>query len=117
MDRRTAKELLHLRDWFARVEEVVEAGRDAYLDDSLRQEAGDSLLMKIGETANRLSRAGLEAPHGVRWADAVATRNWLIHQYDAIDRAVTWSTLVRDVPAWRDALGDLVTEAEGVVDT
>jgi uncharacterized protein with HEPN domain len=117
MDRRTAKELLHLRDWFARVSQVVEPGRDAYLDDSLRQEAGDSLLMKIGETANRLSRAGLEAPHGVRWADAVATRNWLIHQDDAINRLITWNTLVRDVPAWRDALKDLITEAERVIGT
>lgn len=112
MDRRVAKELLHLRDWFERVETVTSAGQGAYLSDPLRQEAGDSLLMKIGETANRLSRTDLEAPDGIRWADAVATRNWLIHQYDTIDRAVTWSTLTRDVPTWRHALHALIRRAE-----
>jgi uncharacterized protein with HEPN domain len=115
MDRRTAKELLHLRDWLARAETVVAAGREAYLHDALLQEAGDSLLMKIGETANRLSRAGLEAPDGVRWSDAVATRNWLIHQYDTIDRAITWTTLARDLPTWSDALSDLVADAERTI--
>ncbi|WP_067854200.1 DUF86 domain-containing protein [Aeromicrobium erythreum] len=112
MDRRVAKELLHLRDWFVGVDAVTGAGRAAYLVDPLRQEAGDSLLMKIGETANRLRRADLAAPEGVRWADAVATRNWLIHQYDTIDRSLTWTTLVRDVPAWRDALAELVAVPE-----
>ena len=107
-----AKELLHLRDWFAKVEVVVASGREAYRQDDLRQEAGDSLLMKIGETANRLRRAGLAEPPGVRWSDAVTTRNWLIHQYDAIDRDVTWSTLTLDVPQWRAALAALVREAE-----
>lgn len=34
MDRRTAKELLHLRDWFTRAQTVVAAGRDAYLNDA-----------------------------------------------------------------------------------
>ena len=115
MDRRVAKELLHLREWFERIETVTLGGRDVYLADALRQEAGDSLLMKIGETANRLDRAGLEAPDGVRWGDAIATRNYLIHQYDTIDRAITWTTLVRDVPAWRRALGPLIAEAEATV--
>lgn len=61
MERRIAKEFLHLRDWFERAEAVTSAGREAYLTDPLRQEAGDSLLMKIGETANRLSRTDLAA--------------------------------------------------------
>lgn len=117
MERRIAKELLHLRDWFERAEAVTSAGREAYLTDPLRQEAGDSLLMKIGETANRLSRTDLAAPGGVRWTDAIATRNWLIHQYDTIDRSITWTTLVRDLPAWRDALAQLILYAEAAVRT
>ena len=55
MERRAAKELLHIRGWLDRVDEVVERGRDAYLADDLLQEAGDSLMMKLGEAANRLS--------------------------------------------------------------
>ena len=69
-------------------------------------------MMKIGEAANRLAHAGVDAPTGVDWADAVANRNWLIHQYDQIDRDITWATLERDLPAWREALSTAIEEAE-----
>ncbi len=35
MDRKAAKELLHLQGWFQRVEEIVKRGQDAYLADEL----------------------------------------------------------------------------------
>ena len=92
MDRRAAKELLHMRDWLLRAGEIVERGRHRYLADALLQEAGDSLMMKLGEAANRLSRLGVLAPDGVEWAIAVANRNFIIHQYDEINRALTWQT-------------------------
>jgi hypothetical protein len=68
MDRKAAKELLHIKGWLHRVDEIVARGREAYLADDLLQEAGDSLMMKLGEAANRLSRLGVLAPDGVEWA-------------------------------------------------
>ena len=53
MDRRTAKELLHVEGWLARAAEIVARGKDAYLSDAMLQEAGDSLMMKLGEAAAR----------------------------------------------------------------
>jgi uncharacterized protein with HEPN domain len=96
MDRKIAKEFLHLREWLRRAGEIVESGKDRYDSDELLQEAGDSLMMKIGEAANRLSRVGVVAPKGVEWNSAIGNRNWLIHQYDEIDRDITWSTLAGD---------------------
>lgn len=43
-------------------------------------------MMKLGEAAGRRARANVEPPTGIAWADAIANRNWLIHQYDEIDR-------------------------------
>jgi len=57
-------------------------GRDAYAADGLLQEAGDSLMMKLGEAAGRLARADVESPSEMAWTDAITNRNWLIHQYD-----------------------------------
>jgi uncharacterized protein with HEPN domain len=88
IDRKVAKELLHVRDWLDRAQEIVDRGKGIYLRDDLLQEAGDSLMMKLGEASNRLSRAGIKGPDGVSWQDAIANRNWLIHQYDEIDRHV-----------------------------
>ncbi len=48
----------------------------------------------------------------MRWRDAIANRNWLIHQYDHIDREITWATITVDLPVWRVLLADLFAEAE-----
>lgn len=95
MDRKAAKELLHIQGWLERVDEIGVRGKAEYLADGLLQEAGDSLMMKLGEAANRLSKLDLLAPDGVDWALAVANRNSLIHQYDEINRELTWLTPVQ----------------------
>jgi uncharacterized protein with HEPN domain len=115
IDRKVAKELLHVREWLDRAQEIVDRGKETYLRDDLLQEAGDSLMMKLGEASNRLSRAGIEGPDGVSWQDAIANRNWLIHQYDEIDREITWTTLARDLPRWRQALARAFESAEDVL--
>lgn len=63
--------------------------------------------MKLGEAAIRLSRLGVLAPDGVEWALAVANRNFVIHQYDEIDRDLTWQTLSQDLPPWNESLQKL----------
>ncbi|MGC1209217.1 MAG: HepT-like ribonuclease domain-containing protein [Ornithinimicrobium sp.] len=104
LDRKAAKELLHIQLWLNRVDEIAERGKQAYLDDALLQEAGDSLMMKLGEAANRLSKLNVLAAEGVEWALVVANRNFLIHQYDQINRELTWLTLSRDLPSWKASL-------------
>ena len=116
MDRKAAKELLHIKGWLERVDEIVERGREAYLADDLLQEAGDSLMMKLGEAANRLSRLGVLAPDGIEWAIAVANRNFLIHQYDELNRDLTWQTLSSDLPAWNESLQNLLEAAAASID-
>lgn len=115
MDRKVAKDLLHVREWLDRAHDIVSRGPDAYAEDALLQEAGDSLMMKLGEAASRLARANVEPPPRVEWSDAIANRNWLIHQYDQIDRRLTWITLSRDLAGWRAALEALFTQAQHAV--
>ena len=115
MERKAGKELLHIQGWLDRVDKIVARGKDAYLDDDLLQEAGDSLMMKLGEAANRLSRLDVLAPEGVDWALAVANRNFIIHQYDEINRELTWLTLSRDLPEWERSLETLFDEADAAI--
>jgi len=115
MDRKVAKELLHIQGWLGRVDEIIARGRNAYLADAILQEAGDALMMKIGEAANRLGKLDIPAPEGVDWTIAVANRNFLIHRYEAIDRELTWLTLSTDLAAWKVSLRDLFVEASTVV--
>ena len=117
MDRRAAKELLHIQGWLERVDEILARGKDTYLDDDLLQEAGDSLMMKLGEAANRLSKLDVLAPDGIRWATAVANRNFLIHQYDEINRERTWVTLSMNLPEWNASLQQLFKQAQAFIDS
>lgn len=99
------------------MEEIIERGKGAYLADELLQEAGDSLMMKLGEAANRLSKLDVLAPGGVEWALAVANRNFLIHQYDEINRELTWATLSVDLPDWKVSLRALFAAAAETFDS
>jgi uncharacterized protein with HEPN domain len=72
--------------------------------------------MKLGEAANRLSRLEVLAPDGVEWALAVANRNFIIHQYDQINRELTWLTLSVDLPVWHKSLTSLVDQARAALD-
>lgn len=116
MELKAAKELLHIQSWLTRADQIVRRGKAAYLADDLLQEAGDSLMMKLGEAANRLSRLGVLAPDGVEWALAIANRNFIIHQYDEINRELTWVTLSVDLPAWKASLQALFDQAEAALD-
>lgn len=98
-----------------KAEIIVAKGKERYLADELLQEASDSLQMKLGEAANRLTKMGYSAPEGIILQEAIANRNWLIHQYDQIDREITWVTLSRDLPKWGRSLQPEIAAAQRVV--
>jgi hypothetical protein len=65
MELRVAKELLHIQRWLVVVESIVDGGKAAYDRDPVAQEAGDSLMIKIGEASKYLAASGIGAPQGV----------------------------------------------------
>lgn len=116
MEARVAKELLHIEHWLEVAASIVAAGKDAYDADEVAQEAGDSLMIKIGEAAKTLAARGLAAPAGVSWSDAAKNREKLAHHYSITDREITWQTLCASLPAWAPALAPLFFEAAAALD-
>lgn len=116
MDARVAKELLHIQRWLEIAASIVARGKDAYGADEVAQEAGDSVMIKIGEAAKTLAARGLIAPAGVSWSDAAKNRKKLAHHYSITDREVTWQTLSTSLPAWATALMPLFAEATKTLD-
>lgn len=110
----SARDLLHIEAWLETAHEIVDAGREAYDGSRVLQEAGDGLMMKIGEAAHRLDDAGVH-PDGVHWPDAIDNRNELLHEYDFIDRDIAWDTLSVSLPELGTALGELFAAAQRVV--
>jgi uncharacterized protein with HEPN domain len=94
------------REWLLDILEAIERigkyaaeGKDAFLRDELRQVWIVHHLEIIGEAANRLSDALRDQHPEVPWADVIAMRNVLVHQYFGIDLEEVWSTAETDLPA------------------
>jgi hypothetical protein len=65
MDLRVAKELLHIQRWLSIAAAIVSGGRDVYDADPVGQEAGDSVMIKIGEASKYRALPDIDAPPGV----------------------------------------------------
>lgn len=115
MEVRVAKELLHIQRWLSVAATVVANGKAAYDADVVAQEAGDSLMIKIGEAAKTLAARSVPAPAGISWSDAARNRELLAHHYSVIDREVTWRTLSVSLPAWERTLTPLFVEAGAAI--
>ena len=116
MELRVAKELLHIKRWLDVVSSIVDGGKAAYDRDPVAQEAGDSLMIKIGEAAKYLAASGIVPPAGVNWSDAAKNREVLAHHYSTVDRDLTWQTLSVSLREWHTALAPLCAEAQEVND-
>lgn len=112
MELRVAKELIHIEHWLELAEQIVQRGKSAYERDELVQEAGDAIMIKLGEAAKTLAARGVQEPPGVRWSDAARNREKLVHHYAVTDRQLTWQALAVSLPAWKAALAPLFLEAQ-----
>ena len=115
MELRVAKELLHIRGWLDIVASIVERGKAAYDADPVTQEAGESLMIKIGEASKYLAASGIVPPAGVNWSDAAKNREILAHHYSTVDRDLTWQTLSVSLSEWHTVLAPLFAEAHEVI--
>lgn len=116
MELRVAKELLHIKRWLDIVSSIVEGGKASYDRNPVAQEAGDSLMIKIGEASKYLASRGVVAPDGVNWSDAAKNREVLAHHYSTVDRNLTWQTLSVSLGEWHIALAPLFVRAKEVID-
>lgn len=116
MDQRVVKDLLHIERWLGLAAQIVAKGRDSYLTDPLDQEAGDSLILKVGEAAKNIAARNQAAPDGIDWSNAARARDVIAHRYDVTDRAITWGILSRRFPEWQAALVPLFAEARRFIE-
>ncbi|WFP16934.1 HepT-like ribonuclease domain-containing protein [Citricoccus muralis] len=105
------KELLHIQRCLSVSASMVVHGKAAYDEDPIAQEAGESVMMNIGEAFTTLVALGATAPPGVRWSDAAKNREKIAHHYSVIVRELTWRTLAESLPRWEKSRSPLFEEA------
>jgi uncharacterized protein with HEPN domain len=70
-------------------------------------------IQLIGEAAARLGKAFHESHPEIPWAQTVAMRNLLIHEYFAVDLQEVWRTVERDLPVLKHQIDALLQGLEG----
>jgi uncharacterized protein with HEPN domain len=78
--------------------DIVKDGRDAWVNDRLRQLAVERLLEIIGESANALSDAFRTRYPDVPWSDIIGLRVVLAHHYHRVDPNQVWVIAANEVP-------------------
>ncbi|HXM45084.1 MAG TPA: DUF86 domain-containing protein [Bryobacteraceae bacterium] len=76
-----------------------EPGREAFFSDALVQSALLHRLALLGEACRGVSDELREAHSEIPWAQIVAFRNVVSHEYFGVDLELVWSIVTEHVPA------------------
>ena len=99
-------------DAIDRVQQYAAKGREEFDQNELHQTWIVYHLQIIGEAARGLSKGLRSANPQVPWADVIAMRNILIHEYFGIDLQEVWDTAVNDLPKLREQVEEMLRSAE-----
>lgn len=77
---------------------------EAFLRDSMRQDAVTRQLEVVGEAVRRLSEEFCEVRPNVPWRAIIGLRNRLAHDYLGIDMRIVWEVVQNDLPHLRSVL-------------
>ena len=111
-----------LKDEFVYAGHMLDTARDALellggqsradydADKSLRV-ALTHFVQMIGEAARRVSDDFRSQHAHIPWANIVAMRHRIVHDYLDVDDAIVWETVTDDLPALIEALEKIVPDA------
>lgn len=90
--------ILDVLEAIERIERYSKRGREAFEREELLQTWVVHHIQIIGEAVRKVSD-GLRAAHtDVPWAQIIAMRNILVHDYFGVDVEEVWAAVDRDLP-------------------
>jgi uncharacterized protein with HEPN domain len=96
----------------AKIERYTARGQEVFERDELVQVWTLYHLQVIGEAAAQLGQAFHEAHPHLPWAQIVAMRNVLVHEYFGVDLDEVWRTVEQDLPRLKQQIETLVEQQE-----
>ena len=89
--------LLDILEAIEKIERHTVGGKQAFDSDELLQVWIIHHLQTIGEAASKIGRGLRKSHHEVPWAQIIAMRSILIHDYFAVDLDEAWVAADRDI--------------------
>jgi len=101
--------LRHVRDAIADLLAYAEAGEDAFLRETMRQDAVIRKLEVIGEAVKQISEPARALRPDIPWRSVAGMRDRLIHQYFGVDLDLVWNVVRLELPGLAGAVDDLLS--------
>jgi uncharacterized protein with HEPN domain len=102
------KPLIRLNDILENIDRIHRHTKgydfDRFAADTRCQDAVERCLLRISEAARKLADLLEELAPGQPWSDVRAVGNVLRHEYDAVDPAVIWQIVEKDLVPVRRAV-------------
>ncbi len=102
--------LEHILEAIINIETFVKGiGKDAFLDDPVIQSAVLYQFSVIGETVANVETTLLDR-YPYPWHHVRAFRNFILHEYHAIEMWIVWDTIVSDLPGLKKTINSILKE-------
>jgi uncharacterized protein with HEPN domain len=102
--------LLHMLDAIQKIELYIPADREAFMADSLRQDAIIRQLEIIGEATKKLSSELRSKYPTIPWRRIAGLRDILIHEYMGVDLNAVWELTQQNIPQLKTVLKLILTD-------
>lgn len=79
-----------------------------FMSDTKTQDAVVRNLEVIGEAVKRIPEDVRNTAPSLAWHPAAAMRDFLIHEYPAIDAEAVWNTIVHDLPPFKKGVQEML---------
>jgi uncharacterized protein with HEPN domain len=104
-DRKVRQTLEDLKEFATIANDLVTRGYDGFMSDRVLQVAGEAIITRVGEAANRLPEAFQQDFPEIPWRQIIDMRNRLVHHYEVTDPDQVWTALEESLPEFIQALG------------
>jgi uncharacterized protein with HEPN domain len=110
------RDIERFRDMLDALDSITKAidGRTEaeFVNDEILRDAVVRRLIVVGEAAAQVSMEIRRAHTGVPWANVVAFRNILVHEYFGIHWPIVWVTAIERVPVLRNQIQEVLRSSE-----
>ncbi len=112
-DRKVRETLEDLKDFATLANDLVTRGYEIFMADRVLQVAGEAIITRVGEAANRLPDGFQKDFPEIPWRQIIDMRNRLVHHYEVTDPDQVWTALEESLPEFIRALGLESFDQEG----